>query len=185
MLRGDTVHRETSSTTAICGMAALLNESEMKIFKWLIEAATILIAIIMITPFYGRAQISLTLQPGFGQAITAVDNAEAAGAYPNEILPLVALLNRALDLNQEASMLNQTGEHDRLISSANQVLANVTNQADYVTTRSAERAYSNKIITYASGIIIAVLGTFGYVVTAEFYERYRIRRTFQMKVKRR
>ena len=158
----------------------------MKIFKWLIVTATILIAIIMITPFYGRAQISLTLQPGFGQAITAINNAEAAGAYPNEILPLVALLNRALDLNQKAStlQLNQTGEHDQLISSANQVLANVTNQANDLTTRSAQRTYSNKIITYASGIIIAVLGTFAYVVTAEFYQRYRIKLTFQMKVKR-
>jgi hypothetical protein len=158
----------------------------MKIFKWLTLTAITLIAIIMITPFYGRAQISLTLQPGFGQAITAVNNAEAAGAYPNEILPLVALLNRALDLNQEASTLplNQTGEHDQLISSANQVLANVTNQANDLTTRSAQRAYLNKIITYVSGIIIAVLGTFGYVVASEFYERYRIKRTFQMKVKR-
>jgi hypothetical protein len=158
----------------------------MKIFKWLIVTATILIAIIMITPFYGRAQISLTLQPGFGQAITAINNAEAAGAYPNEILPLVALLNRALDLNQKAStlQLNQTGEHDQLISSANQALVNVTNQANDLTTRSAQRAHSNKIITSASGIIIAVLGTFGYVVAAEFYQRYRIKRTFQMKVKR-
>lgn len=163
-----------------------MKESEMKIFKWLTLTAITLIAIIMITPFYGRAQISLTLQPGFGQAITAVNNAEAAGAYPNEILPLVALLNRALDLNQEASTLplNQTGEHDQLISSANQVLANVTNQANDLTTRSAQRAYLNKIITYVSGIIIAVLGTFGYVVASEFYERYRIKRTFQMKVKR-
>ena len=158
----------------------------MKIFRWLIVAAVILIAVIMITPFYGSAQISLTLQSGFGQAITAVNNAEAAGATPDETLPLAALLNRALELNQEASTLplNQTGEHDRLISSANHVLANVTNQANDLTTRSAQRTYSNKIITYASGIIIAVLGTFGYVVAAEFYQRYRIKRTFQMKVKR-
>ena len=163
-----------------------LNESEMRIFKCLTLTTAILIAIIMTTTFYGRAQISLTLQPGFGQAITAVNNAEAAGAYPNEILPLAALLNRALELNQEASTLplNQTGEHDQLISNANQALANVTNQANDLTSRSAQRGYSNKIITYASGIIIAVLGTFGYVVAAEFYQRYRIKRTFQMKVKR-
>jgi len=163
-----------------------LNESQMNVFKWLIVTATILIALIMITPFYGRAQISLTLQPGLGQAITAVNNAEAAGAYPNEVIPLVALLNRALELNQEASTLslNQTGEHDQLISGASRILANVTNQANDLTTKSAQRAYSNKIITYASGIIIAVLGTFAYVAIAEFYERYRIKFTFQMKVKR-
>jgi hypothetical protein len=157
----------------------------MTIFRWMTLTATILIAIIMITPFHTLAQINLTLQPGFGQAITAVNNAEAAGATPNEIQPLVALLNRALELNQEASTLpiNQTGEHDQLISSANQILTNVTNQANDLTTKSAQRAYSNKIITYASGIIIAVLGTLGYVVTAEFYERYRIKLTLQMKVK--
>ena len=77
---------------------------------WLILTTAILVAVTMIRPLDLSAQISQPLQPSFGQAIVAVDNAEAAGATPNETAPLVSLLNKALELNQEASSLpiNQT-----------------------------------------------------------------------------
>ena len=116
----------------------------------------------------------------------AVNNAEAAGATPNETAPLVTLLNRALELNQEASSLptNQTDQRNALLSSVNQILTNVTDQANDLTATSAQRTYTNKIVTYVSGIVAAVVGTFAYVFGVELYQRYRIKRTFQMRVRR-
>jgi hypothetical protein len=139
----------------------------------------------MISPLYPLAQINRPLQPSFGQAIVAVNNAEAAGATPNETVPLVAMLNRALELNEEASSLptNQTDQRNALLSTVNQILTNVTNQANDLTTTSAQRTYTNTIMTYVSGIAAAVVGTFAYVFGVEFYQRYRIKRTLQMRIK--
>ncbi|MGA2791799.1 MAG: hypothetical protein ABSF00_13660 [Candidatus Bathyarchaeia archaeon] len=152
---------------------------------WLILIIAILVAVTMIGPLYPSAQINQPLQPSFGQAIVAVNNAEAAGATPNETAPLVTLLNKALELNQEASSLppNQTEQRNALLSSVNEILTNVTNQANDLTSTSARRTYTNKIITYLSGIVVAVVGTFAYVLGVELYQRYRIKRTFQMRVK--
>ena len=157
-----------------------------RISPWLILIGAILITTIVVTPHYSDAQLDPPLQAGFGQAIAAVNSAEAAGATPNETAPLVALLNKALELNQGASSLraNQTGQRNALLSSVNQILTNVTNQANDLTTTSAHRTYTNKIITYVSGIIAAVIGTFAYVFGVEFYRRYQIKRTLQMRVRR-
>ena len=153
---------------------------------WLILTIAILVAVTIISPLYSLAQINQPLQPSFGQAIVTVNNAEAAGATPNETGPLVTLLNKALELNQEASSLptNQTEQRNAILSSVNQILTNVTNQANDLTTTSAQRTYTNKIITYVTGLLVAVVGTFAYVFGVEFYQRYRIKRTFQLSVRR-
>jgi predicted PurR-regulated permease PerM len=141
---------------------------------------------IMIAPHYSRAQLNPLLQAGFGKAIVAVNDAEAAGATPNETAPLVALLNEALALNREASSLppNQTDQRNALLSSVNQILTNVTNQGNDLTSTSTRRTYTNEILTYVIGLLVAVVGTFVYVLGVEFYQRYRIKRTFQLRVRR-
>jgi len=154
---------------------------------WLILTIAILVAVTMISSLYPLAQINQPLQPGVGQAILAVNNAEAAGATASETAPLVTLLNKALELNREAVSLptNQTEQRNAILSKVNQILTNVTNQAYDLTTTSAQRTYTNKIITYATALVLAVVGTFAYVLCVELYQRYRIKRTFQMKVKAR
>jgi len=153
----------------------------------LILTGAVLITMLMIPPDYSQVQLNPNLQTGFGQAIVAVDNAEAAGATPNETAPLVAMLNEAVALNREASSLptNQTTQQNALLSSVNQILTNVTNQANDLTVTSARRTYTNTIITYVSGIVTAVIGTLVYVFCVEFYQRYRIKRTLQMTIRRR
>jgi predicted PurR-regulated permease PerM len=140
---------------------------------------------IIVTPHYSRAQLNPPLQAGLSQALAAINIAEAAGATPNETAPLVALLNKALELNQEASSLptNQTEQRNSILSSVNQILTNVTNQANDLATTSTQRTYTNKIITYVTGLLVAVIGTFAYVLCVELYQRYRIKRTFQMRVR--
>lgn len=157
-----------------------------RVSAWLILTISILIAVTMISPQYPLAQINQPLQPSLGQAIAAVNDAEAAGASPNETAPLVTLLNKALELNREASSLptNQTEQRNAILSSANQILTSVANQANDLTTTSAQRTYTNKILTYVTGLVLAVVGTFAYVFGAEFYKRYRIKRTLEMRVSR-
>jgi hypothetical protein len=151
---------------------------------WLILTIAILVAVTMTSPLYPLAQINQPLQPSLGQAIVAVNNAEAAGATPNETAPLVTLLNKALDLNREASSLptNQTEQRNAILSSVNQILTSVTNQANDLTTTSVQRTFTNKIITYVTGLVLAIVGTFAYVFGVELYKKYRIKRTFQMRV---
>jgi hypothetical protein len=156
-----------------------------RVSGWLILTIAILVAVTIISPLHPLAQINQPLPPSFGQAIVAVNNAEAAGATPNETAPLITLLNKALELNQEASSLpaNQTAKRNVILSSVNQILTNVTNQTNDLITTSVQRTYANKIMTYVSGIVAAVIGTFAYVFGLEFYQRYRIKRTFQMRIK--
>ncbi len=156
-----------------------------RITSSLILTGAILISVVVISMHYSRAQFNPTMQTGFSQALVAVNNAEAAGATPNETAPLVAFLNKALEMNQEASSLpaNQTDQRNAIISSVNQILMNVTNQALVLTNASAQRTYTSKVITYLSGIVAVAIGTFAYALGVQSYQRYRIKRTFQMRVK--
>ena len=155
-----------------------------QVHAWTILIGVILITTLVVTSHYSRAQLNPSLPAGFGQALAAVNNAEAAGATSTETAPLVALLNEALELDQEASRLpaNQTGQRDSLLSSVNKILMNVTNQANDLSTTAAQRAYTNKIIVYVTGLFLAIIGTVAYIFGMELYQRYRIRRTFQMRV---
>ena len=157
----------------------------LRISAWLILTSAILVMTIVITPHYSSAQHNPVLEAGFGGAVVAINNAEAAGASAKEIAPLVALLNKALELNQEASNLptNQKEQRNNVISTVDQILTKVTYQAKGLAATSAQRSYTNKIITYVAGLLLAVTGTFAHVFCVELYQRYRIKRAFQMRVK--
>jgi len=131
------------------------------------------------------AQLIGTLEPGFGQAIVTLHKAEASGATPSEVSGLVSLLNKALDLNREAQTMNapdQTGKRAELLAQVGQILASVDNQSAQLATTSAQEVYTNRILTYAFGGIVAVLGTVLFAFASSFYQKYRIKRTFQMSV---
>lgn len=143
----------------------------------------ILIILFLMTIPPATPNFTETLQPGFSQALIALHNAESAGASTNETSSLVTLLNRALELNREALNLNST-EQDRrniLLAQVNQTLTLEENQAVQITSLAAQRTYINKIITYLSAAVIAILGTIIFAFTLSFYRTYRMRRTFQMK----
>lgn len=127
----------------------------------IVVVSFVVLMLVAVNQFPSSAQPTSSLQSGFGQAITAVNQAEAAGATQSEISPLVDLLNNALELNQEASNLptNQTDQRNALLSSASQILTNITNQANYLTTTSTQRTHTNKITTYVTGLVLAVVGT--------------------------
>ena len=113
--------------------------------------------------------------------------AESAGATPSEIGALVALLNKALELNGEALKLTAPDEVQRraeLVAQVDHILMTVENRAADLTALASQRSYTNKVLTYVWGAIAAVLGTILYAFTMSFYRKYRIKRTFQMRISR-
>jgi predicted PurR-regulated permease PerM len=146
-----------------------------------------MLALISIQSFTATSQTIGTLQPGFGQTITALHSAESAGATSNEVTELVALLNKALELNGEALKMNtpdQAQKQADLYAQVDQILKTVQNRAAELTAVASHRSYTNRILTYVFGAVAAVLGTIVYAFTVSFYQKYRIKRTFQMRVAR-
>ena len=165
-----------------------LNESQLpQIRTRLAIAFGIVILAVMLLPILAISQSTGTIEPGFAGALGAVRQAEMAGATPNEIAALAALLNKALELNSEALKLTAPGDANRrteLLSQVDQILITVQSQAHDLTTLAARRSSMNKALTYASGILAAFVGTILFGFTVSFYRAYRIKRTFQMRITR-
>lgn len=138
-------------------------------------------------PLMVKSQTAETLQPRFGQTLALVHQAESAGATSSEIGELVALLNKALELNGEAVKLTTPEEAQKraeLLAQVDHILTTVENRAAELTSVASQRSYTNRVLSYVWGAIAAVLGTIVYAFAVSFYREYRIKRTFQMRVTR-
>jgi hypothetical protein len=145
-------------------------------------AALTVLTLIAMSQFVSSAQ-QAPLQPGFGYAITAVNQAEAAGATRAEIAPLVNLLNNALELDHEAQQTLDQSARTQLLSQVDQILTTVENQAKMLTAASSQRTQSNHLFSYVVGVLAALVGTIVYALAALTYRKYRIKRTLQMRIR--
>lgn len=146
-----------------------------------------MLALIAIQPLTVTSQTIGALEPRFGETIVALHRAESAGATSGEIGELVILLNNALALNVEALKLNAPGDAPRrveLLSQVDQILTTVANRATELAVVAAQRTFTSKVLAYVGGAIAAVLGTVAYAFLTSFYQRYRVKRTFEMRVTR-
>jgi predicted DNA-binding protein YlxM (UPF0122 family) len=156
--------------------------SSRRFLIFTIALLLILVAAHSNTSTYLRAD---EIQPGFNQAITQVRLAESAGATQSEINDLVTTLNKALDLNEQALKLTSPNDAQRrteLLTQVNVTLNDVQTRADQLETVASQRTRTNTVLAYVYGGIAAAVGTFAYAFLLAFYRRYRIKRTFQMKV---
>jgi nitrate/nitrite-specific signal transduction histidine kinase len=150
--------------------------------------ATILAVILLITASswnLATAQTSTQLQSGFSKALRVIQQAEAAGATPTELAPIIALLNQALALNQRALQMaapQQSQTRQQLLTQVNEIISQVDNEVAQVQTVAAQRTQLNMIMAYVFGAIAALIGTIAYAYGLSFWRRYRIKRTFQMRV---
>ena len=165
-----------------------LNESQLlHIRTRLAIAAAIAILAVTLLPMLAISQSTGTIEPGFAGALVAVRQAETAGATPNEIAALVALLNKALELNGDALKLTAPRDANRrteFISDVDQMLITVQSEAHDLTALASHRSSTNKVLTYLLGILAAFVGTILFGLTVSFYRAYRIKRTFQMRITR-
>jgi len=126
------------------------------------------VAILLVTVLRVSMVSSQTAdQPGFSQALIAVRSAEAAGATPSEVAPLVALLNNALQLNGTVQ--------------ANQ-LATIQSRAGQLQSLASQRTYTSNLISYVSGGVGALLAAIVCAYFLSFWRRYRVKRAFRMRI---
>jgi hypothetical protein len=155
--------------------------------KLAVAIVAIAILFFMFNPLTIHAQDSSNnLQPDVGEALAAIQNAESAGATQSEVSPLVTMLNDALQSRQRAlsiTMPEGASERIQLFRQINQTLATVQGQADELATVASHRTYMHKLGAYAIAAIAAILGTAGCAFTVACYEKYRIKRVFQMRVR--
>jgi uncharacterized membrane protein len=156
--------------------------SPQRILIFTIAMMLILVAAHSNTSTYLRAD---EIQPGFSQALTQVRLAESAGATQNETSELLTTLNKALELNEQALKLtspNETQQRAQLLAQVNVMLNEVQTNASVLENVASQRTRTNTVLTYVYGGVAAAIGTFAYAALSDFYRRYRIKRTFQMKV---
>jgi hypothetical protein len=160
------------------------DEHDMLRFSRLVIICVALFAVLLVTPHIVSSQPSEDLQPRFNRALALVHQTETAGATHEEVTGLVVLLNKALQLDEEAAGL-PTSEAKRkatLLSQVNETLNTVETQAGQLAVVAARRTFNNRVLAYVSGGILAAASTFAYVLGARFWRAYRIKRTFQMRV---
>jgi hypothetical protein len=156
--------------------------SSRKILILTIAVLLILVAAHSNNSAYLRAD---EIQPGFNQAIMQVRLAESAGATQSEITELLTTLNKALELNEQALKLTSPNDVQRraeLLTQVNVMLNDVQTRASALQTVASQRTRTNTVLAYVYGGLAAAVGTFAYAFLLAFYRRYRIKRTFQMKV---
>jgi len=156
--------------------------SSRRILIFTIAVMLIFVAVHSNTSTYLRAD---EIQPAFNQAITQVRLAESAGATQSEITELLITLNKALELNEQALKLtspNDAQQRAELLTEVNMTLGDVQTRASALQTIASQRTRNDTVLTYVFAGIAAAIGTFAYAFLFAFYRRYRIKRTFQMKV---
>jgi len=129
------------------------------------------------------SQLTEELQPRFSRAFALVRRAEAAGATHEEVTGLVLLLNRALQLDEEATRPS-TSEAQRatLLAQVDETLGRVETEATRPEVTASQRTFTNRVVAYVIGGIAAFLATLAYVCTGYVWRKYRIKRTFQMRI---
>ena len=121
------------------------------------------------------------LQPGFSQALSAVRGAETAGATPSEIAPLVALLNNALQLNAKATTANPQNR-TQLQTQVSSQLSTIQSQAAQLQSVASQRTFTNQVISYVAAGVGALVATIASAYLLSFWRRYRVKRTFEMRI---
>jgi hypothetical protein len=126
------------------------------------------------------------LQPQFNKALALVHEAEGAGATREEVADLVVLMNKALQLNEEAAALPESEAKRKvdLLAQVNATLAIVETEAGQLEVIAARRTFTNQVLAYLSGGIGAFASTLAYVIGVRFWRTYRVKRTFQMRISR-
>jgi hypothetical protein len=125
------------------------------------------------------------LQPHFNQIIAQVHKAESAGATADEVANLVALLNKALELNEQALGLTRPEDAQKraqLLAQVDEILDSVQTEASQLEAVALQRTFTNNAFAYISGGIAALLVTIAYAYGISLWRKYRVKRTFQMKV---
>jgi len=153
--------------------------------RWFLVICIVLAILLPLTAQTSSSALQPTeeLQPRFSSALALVHRAEAAGATREEVAGLVLLLNKALRLDEEATKLPASdAQRAALLAQVDENLAAVETEANRLEVTASQRTFTNKIVAYVTGGIAALLATIAYAYGGYIWQRYRIKRTFQMRI---
>jgi len=153
--------------------------------RWFLVICIVLAILLPLTAQTSTSALQPTeeLQPRFSSAFALVRRAEAAGATHEEITGLVLLLNKALQLDEEATRLpGSEAQRAALLAQVDETLGRVETEATRLEVTASQRTFTNRVVAYVTGGIAAFLATLAYVCTGHVWRRYRIKRTFQMRI---
>ena len=127
---------------------------------------------------------SVNSQMQLSKAIQDVQAAELSGANPDEMRELAVQLNTMIGLQDELQNLSpqELGKRAQLTEQINNTLTKVDVQANEIATRASQRTSINDLVAYSSGVVGAVIATVVYHYGTLLRRRYRVKRTFQMKI---
>jgi hypothetical protein len=125
------------------------------------------------------------LQPGFNGALSALQRAEAAGATQGELAPLVDALNKALSLNDQLNQLSaQDSNRSKLQAQISEQLNGVETQAAGLESLASQRVFMDRVVAYVAGGVGALVAALAYAYGTSLWSKYRVKRTFQMRISR-
>jgi hypothetical protein len=116
--------------------------------------------------------------------ISDVQKAELAGAKPEEINGLLVQLNSVVALHDELQNLpaQETDKRAQLMAQIGSKLSTVDAQAIQLAAHASQRTQMDHVFAYSFGIIGAVMGTVVYYYGILLWRKYRIKRTFRMRI---
>ena len=153
--------------------------------RWFLVICIVLAILLPLTAqtVTSASQPTEELQPQFSRAFVLVRRAEATGATHEEVAGLVLLLNKALQLDEEATRLpTSDAQRATLLAQVDETLGRVETEATRLEVTASQRTFTNRMIAYVSGGVAAFLATLAYAYTSDIWRRYRIKRTFQMRI---
>jgi hypothetical protein len=133
---------------------------------------------------YPALVVSQSVNPQLSMVIQDIRKAESAGAERGEMQRLIDQMNSVSQLQDQMQNLSPQDVEKRaqLLGEINSTLSSIDAEANQLETIAAQRTYVGHVIAYSSGVVGAVIGTVAYYYGVLLYRRYRIKRTFQMKI---
>jgi hypothetical protein len=130
------------------------------------------------------ASESVETQALLNKAFQDVQSAESSGASPDEIQGLLAQLNSVLQLQDELQSVppQDTQMRTQLLGQIESNLSSVDQNAIQIATVASQRTSMNHVIAYSLGVAGAVLGTLAYYCVMLVFRKYRVKRTFGMRI---
>jgi hypothetical protein len=123
-------------------------------------------------------------QPDLNKVIQDVQKAESSGANSAEMQTLLSQLNHVVELQDQMQNLSPQDADKRTqdLVQINEILAAVDAEANHIAVIASQRRFFDHLSIYLSGVIGAVLATIAYHYSILLWRKYRIKRTFQMKI---
>lgn len=142
------------------------------------------VAIVMMAQPVSVASQSVSSQIQLSRVIQDVQAVEQSGANPDEMRDLADQLNTMIALQYELQNLppQELDKRAQLSEQINNTLTAVDTQSNEIAIRASQRTSISHLVAYSSGVVGAVIATVVFHYGMLLRRRYRVKRTFRMKI---